>query len=210
MNRSAFTTFACGLLAASTIISVPRAGLAHPKSHGNTASRPAYLPPCGAAALTGEAPAIMTYDATTGTQVFVGGKGDTDVAAFNRRTGSVAALKGDLGQAGVVSACSNDGVSRDAYSVTSSGPGQLNLVGRDGTTREDFQVSKSPGESPDISGDYKCWKGGLGLFTSDGVLGPAVAVGNGVAAAGIAGGTGFLGLGVDARNGLPLVGPVAC
>ena len=47
----------------------PRDGLAGGPGPG----RPT---PCGAP-LTGEAPDVMTYDRATGTQVFVGGKGQT-------------------------------------------------------------------------------------------------------------------------------------
>ena len=43
----------------------------------------------------------MTYDRSSGTQVFVGGRGETEVSAFNRDTGASAALRGDLSRPGV-------------------------------------------------------------------------------------------------------------
>jgi hypothetical protein len=119
--------------------------------------------PCGMPQL-GEAPDIMTYDRTTGTQVFVGGgRGDANVAAYNARTGSSAALNGDLSKPGLVSSCAVDGFSRDGYGY--GGSGQAGGSGRDSKgqrwafTRADGQV-----ELWDPRGDNRCFKSGLGFL----------------------------------------------
>jgi hypothetical protein len=122
--------------------------------------------PCGGP-LVGQAPDIMTYDRSTGTQVFVGGGkgGDSDVSTFNAQTGSAAALKGDLSKPGLVSSCAVDGFSRDSYGVTSDRQGQLSVTSRDGRgdrwafTRADGRV-----EIWDPRDDNRCFKSGLGIF----------------------------------------------
>jgi hypothetical protein len=167
--------------------------------------------PCGAAALTGEAPAIMTYDKSTGTQVFVSGKAQTEVSAYNRETGSSAALKGDLGRPGVVSSCSSDGVTHDSYAVTSEGPGQLAVVGHDGASGQTWGAVRGPdGRAEWLRNENNCFKAGLGLFVPGGAFGPAVGGGPGVGEVGLATGDKFVGLGVDTRGGLPSVGLVGC
>ena len=135
----------------------PRDGLAG----GPGAGRPT---PCGAP-LTGEAPDVMTYDRATGTQVFVGGKGQTEVSAFNRDTGSSAALRGDLSRPGVVEACSVDKLSGDAYRVNSDGPGDMAVSGRTGRTGERWAFRAPDGSTQywDPRADNRCFRDGLGL-----------------------------------------------
>ncbi len=166
--------------------------------------------PCGAP-LAGEAPDIMTYDRSTGTQVFVGGRGDTEVSAFNAQTGSAAALRGDLSKPGLVSSCAVDGFTRDSYGVNSDGPGQLSVSGRDGRgerwafTRADGKV-----EVWDPSSDNRCFKSGLGIFTPNGGLGLAVATPPGSVGVGLAAGQRFGGVGVGGNRNFAGVGLVGC
>lgn len=133
--------------------------------HGN--NRPS---PCGAP-LTGEAPDIMTYDRATGTQVFVGGKGQTEVSAFNRETGSSAALSGDLSRAGVAESCAVDKLSGDAYRVSSSGPGDVAVAGRSGRTGERWAFRAPDGSTQywDPRADNRCFREGLGLGSNGGL-----------------------------------------
>ena len=139
-----------------------------PGGYGGAGARPA---PCGSP-LTGEAPDIMTYDRATGTQVFVGGKGKTEVSAFNRETGSSAALSGDLSQAGVAESCAVDKLSGDAYRVSSSGPGDVAVAGRSGRTGERWAFRAPDGSTQywDPRADNRCFREGLGLG-SNGALG---------------------------------------
>ncbi|MBO9546493.1 hypothetical protein [Caulobacter sp.] len=120
---------------------------------------------CGAP-ITGQAPDIMTYDSTTGTQVFVGGGrgGSTDVAAYNAQTGSAAGLTGDLSRPGLVSSCAVDGITRESYSVTSDRPGQVSLSGRD-DRGERYQFTRSDGRTEiwDPRYENRCFRSGLGL-----------------------------------------------
>ena len=135
----------------------PRDGLAG----GPGSGRPT---PCGAP-LTGEAPDVMTYDRATGTQVFVGGKGQTEVSAFNRDTGSSAALRGDLSRPGVAEACAVDKLSGDAYRVNSDGPGDMAVSGRTGRTGERWSFRAPDGSTQywDPRADNRCFREGLGL-----------------------------------------------
>lgn len=121
--------------------------------------------PCGGP-LVGQAPDIMTYDRVTGTQIFVGGgKGDTDVSAYNAQTRSSAALTGDLSKPGLVASCAVDGLLNQSYGVTSDRPGELSVTSRDGQgdrwafTRADGQI-----EIWDPRGDNRCFKSGVGVF----------------------------------------------
>lgn len=120
---------------------------------------------CGAP-LTGQAPDIMTYDSTTGTQVFVGGQrgGGTEVSAFNAQTGSAAALNGDLSRPGLVSSCAVDGITRESYGVTSDRPGQISVQGRD-DRGERYQFTRSDGRTDiwDPRYENRCFRSGLGL-----------------------------------------------
>lgn len=121
---------------------------------------------CGSP-LTGKTPDVMTYDSTTGTQVFVGGArdGGTDVAAYNVQTGSVAGLSGDLSRPGLVSSCSVDGLTRESYGVSSDRAGQISLTGRD-DRGERYQFTRADGrvESWDPRYDNYCFRSGSGLF----------------------------------------------
>ncbi len=123
---------------------------------------------CGAP-LTGQAPDIMTYDSTTGTQVFVGGQrgGGTDVSTYNAQTGSAAALTGDLSRPGLVSSCAVDGFTRESYGVTSDRPGQVTLSGRD-DRGERYQFTRADGRTEiwDPRSENRCFRSGLGLFGS--------------------------------------------
>jgi len=121
---------------------------------------------CGAP-ITGQAPDIMTYDSSTGTQVFVGGTrgGGTDVAAYNAQTGSAAALNGDLSRPGLVSSCAVDGLTRESYGVTSDRPGQVTLSGRD-DRGERYQFTRADGRTDIWDPRYEnyCFRSGTGLF----------------------------------------------
>ena len=125
--------------------------------------------PCGAP-LTGEAPDVMTYDRATGTQVFVGGPssrngGQTEVSAFNRDTGSSAALRGDLSKAGVAESCAVDKLSGDAYRVQSDGPGDMAVSGRTGSTGERWAFRAPDGSTQywDPRADNRCFREGVGM-----------------------------------------------
>lgn len=126
--------------------------------------------PCGAP-LTGEAPDVMTYDRATGTQVFVGGKGQTEVSAFNRDTGSSAALRGDLSRPGVTETCAVDKLSGDAYRVSSDGPGDITVSGRTGRTGERWAFRAPDGSTQywDPRADNRCFRDGLGLSPNGGL-----------------------------------------
>jgi len=121
---------------------------------------------CGAP-LTGQAPDVMTYDSTTGTQVFVGGGrgGGTDVSAYNAQTGSAAALTGDLSRPGLVASCAVDGITRESYGVSSDRPGQISFSGRD-DRGERYQFTRSDGRTEvwDPRLDNRCFRSGVGLF----------------------------------------------
>jgi len=150
-------------LTAALIASTSLAGGALAQDKGPSGpGRPA--PPCGGP-LTGEAPDIMTYDRATGTQVFVGGKGQTEVSAFNRDTGSVAALSGDLSRPGVAEACAVDKLSGDAYRVSSDGPGDMYVNGRTGRSGERWSYKAPDGSVQywDPRADNRCFREGLGL-----------------------------------------------
>ncbi len=125
---------------------------------------------CGAP-LTGQAPDIMTYDSTTGTQVFVGSTrgGGTDVAAYNAQTGSAAGLSGDLSRPGLVASCSVDGLGRESYGVTSDRPGQLTVTGHDDHGAR-YQFTRADGRTEvwDPRRENRCFRSGLGLFGSSG------------------------------------------
>lgn len=123
---------------------------------------------CGAP-LTGQAPDIMTYDSTTGTQVFVGGQrgGGTDVSTYNAQTGSAAALSGDLSRPGLVSSCAVDGFTRESYGVTSDRPGQVTVTGKDDRGQR-YQFTRADGRTEvwDPRYENRCFRSGLGLFGS--------------------------------------------
>ncbi len=163
--------------------------------------------------LSGQAPDIMTYDSSTGTQVFVGGGrgGDTEVSAYNAQTRSAAALNGDLSRPGLVSSCAVDGFTRESYGVTPDGAGKLKVSGRDergerwAFTRADGRV-----EVWDPRGDNHCFKSGLGIFTSSGNLGVAVASPPGALGVGVAVGDRFGGVGVGGNRNFGGVGLVGC
>ncbi|MBO9708370.1 MAG: hypothetical protein J7521_09170 [Caulobacter sp.] len=163
---------ASGLMAAVIVAATPAgAAWAQDAYRDGPPSGPPRRPmPCGAP-LTGEAPDVMTYDRATGTQVFVGGKGQTEVSAFNRDTGSSAALRGDLSKAGVAETCAVDRVSGDAYRVASDGPGDINVSGRTGRTGERWAF-KAPDGSIDYwdpRADNRCFRDGLGLGPNGGL-----------------------------------------
>ncbi len=149
----------------------PRDSYGPPAGNGYGPPSSARPTPCGAP-LTGEAPDIMTYDRATGTQVFVGGKGQTEVSAFNRQTGSSAALSGDLSRAGVAESCAVDKLSGDAYRVSSSGPGDVAVAGRSGRTGERWAFRAPDGSTQywDPRADNRCFREGLGVG-SNGSLG---------------------------------------
>lgn len=167
---------------------------------------------CGAPT-TGAAPDIMSYDSATGTQVFVNsGRGTgTDVSAYNAQTGSAAQFIGDLSRPGLVSSCSVDGFSRQAYGVDATRPGQLVVSGRDergerwAFTRADGKV-----EVWDPRGDNRCFKSGLGIFTPAGGYGVALATPPGAIGVGIAAGQHFGGVGVGANRNFVGAGLVGC
>ena len=146
----------------------------HGQSYGPSGPSPRPGPtrgaPCGAP-LTGEAPDVMTYDRATGTQVFVGGKGQTEVSAFNRDTGSSAALSGDLSRPGVVETCAVDKLSGDAYRVSSDGPGDMKVTGRTGQTGERWAFRAPDGSTQywDPRADNRCFREGLGLGPNGGL-----------------------------------------
>lgn len=161
---------AVGLMAA-LIASTSLVGAASAQDRVLAGTGPANRPmPCGAP-LTGEAPDVMTYDRATGTQVFVGGKGQTEVSAFNRDTGSSAALRGDLSKAGVTESCAVDRVSGDAYRVSSQGPGDMQVTGRTGETGERWSFRAPDGSTQywDPRGDNRCFREGLGLGSNGGL-----------------------------------------
>lgn len=171
------------VIAASTLISTE----AFAQQYGAGGYQPTFAAPqgqpqgyapkrrdiCGAP-ITGQAPDIMTYDSSTGTQVFVGGTrgGGTDVAAYNAQTGSVAALNGDLSRPGLVSSCAVDGLTRESYGVTSDRPGQVTMSGRD-DRGERYQFTRADGRTDIWDPRYEnyCFRSGTGLF------GPAAAGG---------------------------------
>jgi hypothetical protein len=160
--------FAAGL-AAVLVVSTSLVGAASAQDRGPGGSGPARPTPCGAP-LTGEAPDVMTYDRATGTQVFVGGPsgrngGQTEVSAFNRETGSSAALRGDLSRPGVAEACAVDRLSGDAYRVNSEGPGDVAVSGRTGRTGERWAFRAPDGSTQywDPKADNRCFREGLGL-----------------------------------------------
>jgi len=160
---------AAGLLAgliAAAAVSGARAGEARPYP----SPAPSRAAPCGAP-LTGAAPDIMTYDRATGTQVFVGGEGRTEVSAFNRDTGSAAALSGDLSRPGVAEACAVDRLSGDAYRVRSDGPGDMAVSGRTGQTGERWAFKAPDGSTQywDPRADNRCFREGLGLGPNGGL-----------------------------------------
>jgi hypothetical protein len=155
---------AVGLMAV-LIASTSLAGVASAQDRGPPlAGGPGRPAPCGAP-LTGEAPDIMTYDRATGTQVFVGGKGQTEVSAFNRETGSSAALSGDLSRPGVTESCAVDRLSGDAYRVSSDGPGDVAVAGRSGRTGERWAFRAPDGSTQywDPRADNRCFREGLGM-----------------------------------------------
>jgi hypothetical protein len=168
---------AAGLLAAliaTTAVSDAWAQRAGGRGDGPPAGGAARGPapggaPCGAP-LTGEAPDVMTYDRATGTQVFVGGSsgkngGQTEVSAFNRDTGSSAALRGDLSRPGVAEACAVDNLSKDAYRVSSDGPGDIAVSGRTGRTGERWAYRAPDGSTQywDPRADNRCFREGVGM-----------------------------------------------
>lgn len=167
---------------------------------------------CGSP-MTGAAPDIMSYDSATGTQVFVNsGRGTgTDVSAYNAQSGSAAQFAGDLSRPGLVSSCSVDGFSRQAYGVDATRPGQVVVSGRDergerwAFTRADGKV-----EVWDPRGDNRCFKSGLGIFTPAGGYGVALATPPGAVGVGIAAGQHFGGVGLGANRNFVGAGLVGC
>jgi hypothetical protein len=160
---------AAGLLAALTVSAATTGAWAqevgaYPDGPPKGALGPRRAMPCGAP-LTGEAPDVMTYDRATGTQVFVGGKGQTEVSAFNRDTGSSAALRGDLSKPGVAEACAVDRLSGDAYRVSSDGPGDMAVSGRTGRTGERWAFRAPDGSTQywDPRADNRCFREGVGM-----------------------------------------------
>ncbi len=155
--------FAVTLVAASTLIAAQAS--AQPGQGG-----PKRRDICGAP-ITGQAPDIMTYDSTTGTQVFVGGGrgGGTDIATYNAQTGSAAGLTGDLSRPGLVSSCAVDGITRESYGVTSDRPGQVSISGRD-DRGERWQFTRSDGRTEvwDPRYENRCFRSGLGLSGQQG------------------------------------------
>lgn len=156
---SKFVTGLVALLMASSSLAVAEAQSGRRGPPGGRGG------PCGGP-LVGQAPDIMTYDRATGTQIFVGGgKGDTDVSAYNAQTRSSAALTGDLSKPGLVSSCAVDGILNQSYGVNSDRPGELSVHSRDGQgdrwafTRADGRV-----EIWDPRGDNRCFKSGVGVF----------------------------------------------
>ncbi|WP_165188754.1 hypothetical protein [Caulobacter soli] len=157
--------FAVGLMAVVIASTAASGAWAQDGYRGDGPSSASRRPlPCGAP-LTGEAPDVMTYDRATGTQVFVGGKGQTEVSAFNRDTGSSAALRGDLSRPGVTESCAVDKLSGDAYRVNSDGPGDMKVSGRTGQTGERWAFRAPDGSTQywDPRGDNRCFRQGLGL-----------------------------------------------
>ena len=166
--------FAVGLMAA-LIASTSLVGVASAQDRGPSGGGPGRPNPCGAP-LTGEAPDVMTYDRATGTQVFVGGSsgrngGQTEVSAFNRDTGSSAALRGDLSRPGVTESCAVDKLSGDAYRVSSQGPGDMQVTGRTGETGERWAFRAPDGSTQywDPRDDNRCFRQGLGLGANGGL-----------------------------------------
>ena len=158
------------LIASTSLVGVASAQNGY-RGDGPSSSAPRRPTPCGAP-LTGEAPDVMTYDRATGTQVFVGGKGQTEVSAFNRETGSSAALRGDLSRPGVTESCAVDKLSGDAYRVSSQGPGDMQVTGRTGETGERWAFRAPDGSTQywDPRDDNRCFRQGLGLG-ANGALG---------------------------------------
>jgi hypothetical protein len=151
--------------ASALVLALAAAGLAHAQPGPAKRPGPAGRVPCGAP-LTGQAPDVMTYDRASGTQVFVSGQGGTEVSAFNQRTGSSAGLSGDLSRPGVTEACASDALTGDGYAVTSRGPGDIAVVGRDGQTGERWAIKRSDGTTEywDPRGEHRCFRGSLGIF----------------------------------------------
>ena len=201
------------LMAALTVAAAVAVPAAQAQSRGGPGGPPGPRRglPCGAP-LNGEAPAIMTYDRSSGTQVFVGGRGETEVSAYNRDTGASAALRGDLSRPGVAESCANDPRSGDSYGVTSDGPGQLTLSGRDGATRARYGAEHAAGETTtwDFGRENRCFKSGIGIFTPAGNVGIAVATPPGAIGVGLAAGDRFAGVGVGANHNFAGVGLVGC
>jgi hypothetical protein len=161
MSKLAVGLMAALMASTSVVASAQDRGPSDGLAGGPGPRRPT---PCGAP-LTGEAPDVMTYDRATGTQVFVGGKGQTEVSAFNRDTGSSAALRGDLSRPGVAEACAVDKLSGDAYRVNSDGPGDMAVSGRTGRTGERWAFRAPDGSTQywDPRADNRCFRDGLGL-----------------------------------------------
>ncbi|AYV47095.1 hypothetical protein CFHF_22400 [Caulobacter flavus] len=151
--------------ASALVLALAAAGLAHAQPGPAKRPGPTGRVPCGAP-LTGQAPDVMTYDRASGTQVFVSGQGGTEVSAFNQRTGSSAGLSGDLSRPGVTEACASDALTGDGYAVTSRGPGDIAVVGRDGQTGERWAIKRSDGTTEywDPRGEHRCFRGSLGVF----------------------------------------------
>lgn len=201
------------LMAALTVAGTVSVSAAQAQSRGGPGGPPGARRglPCGAP-LNGQAPDIMTYDRSSGTQVFVGGRGETEVSAYNRDTGASAAIRGDLSGPGVASSCANDPITGDSYGVSSDGPGQLSLTGRDGTTKTRYGVERDGGMTTtwDPGRENRCFKSGIGIFTPAGNVGLAVATPPGAIGVGLAAGDRFAGVGVGANPNFAGVGLVGC
>lgn len=140
---------------------------------------------CGAAALTGVAPDIMTYDSQTGTQVFVDQDGKTKMTAYNGRTRSAAQVSGDLSQHGTPEVCTVDGTPQgDSYSIRPVGD-SAQIAGFDGKTGEAWRMDADGS----LAREHDCFKLGAGLYAGNkgdvGVLGPQIAAGRDFAAVGV-------------------------
>jgi hypothetical protein len=153
------------LFASSILVMALVAGAAQAQPAAGKRPSPGRGGPCGAP-LTGQAPDVMTYDRASGTQVFVSGQGGTEVSAFNQRTGSSAGMRGDLSKPGVTEACAADALTGDGYAVSSRGPGDIAVVGRDGQTGERWAIKRTDGTTEywDPRGEHRCFRAGLGLF----------------------------------------------
>ena len=164
--------------------------------------------PCGAQALTGRAPDVMTYDPKTGTQVFLDQSGKTSVTAYNQDTRSVAHMSGDLAKPGVAETCAQDGTpGGNAYSAREI-DGKVVVSALEGKTGDRWQTD---GEQI-LRSEHDCFKAGLGLFAGTSrdmqAFGPAVSAERGSASAGLAVGDKMLGLSV--RNGQIVAGVLPC
>jgi len=205
-------TAACGGLALVVALASVVPAFAQPAAVGRAAPpRPSPGRDVCGASIVGQAPDIMTYDSGTGTQVFVGRpEAETSMTAYNTRTGSVAAVEGDLTRPGVATLCSVDVPGRESYSVSPNARGGVTVAGRNGPDRwsvvrdANGQVIWSPGREND------CFKLGLGLMGRDGLVGPAIAAGGGVAGVGLSTGRGFAGLGLAANDRMAGAGVVSC